>query len=195
MNGKDQRLIRKGVGREDLKNRLQRRVWELEKMVAGVWTLGWLSFLSFPSLSFPSPSLLSCQTRSSAGLLGAFFVPLHSSLTILPICSWVRSEIEGAKEQQTARAGEGETREVRICPLKARREGAILKSWEQSVLQFPLPHLHYCSFSPFFFEPWFSSSMLFSEMGKRKWSFSKIVLFLWLKEYTPLPVPTVIPLA
>lgn len=82
--------------------------WQESGLLAG--------FRSLPSLSlsFLSPSLLSCQTRSSAGLLGAFFVPLHSSLTILPICCWVRSEIEGAKEQQMARAGEGETREVRI---------------------------------------------------------------------------------
>lgn len=156
-------------------------------MASGVCTL------SVFSLSF-SPSLLSCQTRISAGLLGAFVVLLHSPPTVRPICWWMRSEIEGAKERQTARVDEGERREVRKCPLRTHREGAILKSWEQSVSQFPLPHLHYFFFSFHFWTPILFFYALHRN-GENEIEFQYNYFISLIQKYIPLPVPMIIPLA
>lgn len=113
---------------------------------------------SHPLLSLP-PSLLSCPTRSSTGLLGALSVPLHSSLTVLPtVRCWRRAETEGAREQRVVRKGEGERRGGKKMPTENTQGRSIIKSWERSVLHFPLPHLHYFSFFPDFL---FWASILF----------------------------------
>lgn len=59
-----------------------------------------------------------------------------------------------------ARMGERGKERIRKCPRRKRREGALFKSWNQPILQFPLPHLYY-----FFFFLDFLLQMV-TEMGK-----------------------------
>ena len=51
-----------------------------------------------------------------------------------------------AKEQWMARMGERGKQRIRKCPRRKRREGALFKSWNQPILQFPLRHFHYFFF-------------------------------------------------